>query len=50
MRNYLVYYRERGKKAAQVFETSVEANNAKEARRNSGLPKGYVVIKVRKEL
>lgn len=50
MKNYLVYYRKRGIKTAEVFETSVTAYNAEHARRIVELSKEYIIVKVRREI
>lgn len=48
MKEYTVNYREKGNKEGQVFETSVTANNTKEAREfaRQDLDENYTIIKV----
>lgn len=49
MREYIINYRERGKKKSQIFETSVTAKNIKQAYdyAREDLDPSYVIINVR---
>ena len=48
MKEYTVNYREKGNTKGRIFETSVTANNAKEAREfaRQDLGENYTIIKV----
>ena len=48
MKEYTVNYREKGNTKGQIFETSVTANNTKEAREfaRQDLDENYTIIKV----
>lgn len=47
MKEYNIYYRERGNKSGNIFETSVTAQNKKEAIKcvRKDLNKEYVIVK-----
>ena len=49
MKEYIVNYKERGNKKGQVFETSVTADNIKQAYEyaREDLDKCYVIVNVR---
>lgn len=49
MREYIINYRERGKKKSQIFETSVTAYNIKQAYAyaREDLDQCYIIIKIR---